>query len=243
MPEPLAFACALDQAGNVGDREPGVAGLHHSEVGDERGERVVGDLGPGRGHRRDEARFAGRGKTDQRDVGDRLELEDDVPLVTRDAEQGEPGGLALLRGQRRVTEATLASGRGDEFRSFTHEVREDLTVLRLDDGAVGYGEDQRLAGLAAAPVAHPVAAVGGVAVGCVVVVEQRGGLAADAQDHVAAVAAVAAVGPTEGLELLTLDGHAAVTARTAGNVQDYPVNEAGHVDLLLKCFICRMGPA
>ena len=45
MPEALAFAGPLDQARYVGHDEAATAGLHDAEVGHERGERVVRDLG------------------------------------------------------------------------------------------------------------------------------------------------------------------------------------------------------
>jgi hypothetical protein len=64
------------------------------------------------------------------------------------------------------------------------------------------------------------------------VVEEGGGLVIHAQDDVAAVAAVTAVGTAQGLELFTVDGDAPVAAVTAGYVQYYPVYKAGHVDLL-----------
>jgi acetyl-CoA carboxylase carboxyltransferase component len=68
---------------------------------------------------------------------------------------------------------------------------------------------------------------------CVVVVQQRGGLVVNAEDDIAAITAVTAVGTAEGLELLTVDRDTAVTAGTAGYVQDYPVYKARHVNLLL----------
>ena len=107
-----------------------------------------------------------------------------------------------------------------------------FAVLGLDDGADGDGQDQGFAVFAAAPVAHAGAAVGGVPVRGVVVVQQRGGLGVDAEDDVAAVAAVAAVGTAERLELFAVDGDTAVAAGTAGYVQYYPVYKASHVDLL-----------
>ena len=228
----LAFAGAFDEARDVGDGEADLAGLDHAEVGDQGGERVVGDLGPGGGHGRDQAGLAGGREADQGDVGDGLQLQHDVAGFAFDAEQGEAGRAALLRGQRGVAETALAAGRRNEFGAFAHEVGEDLAVLGLDDGAVGDRKDQGFAVLAAAPVTHAGAAVGGVPVGGVVVVQQRGGLGVNAQDDVAAVAAVAAVGPAQGLELLAVDGDTAVAAGTAGYVQYYPVYKARHVDLL-----------
>jgi hypothetical protein len=70
-----------------------------------------------------------------------------------------------------------------------------------------------------------------------VVVKQGGGLVVDAEDDIAAVPAVAAVGSAKGLELLTVDGDTAVAAGTAGYMQYYPVYKASHVDLL-SAFSC-----
>ena len=55
----LALAGALDQAGDVGDGEADFAGLDDAQVGDEGGEGIVRDLGPGGGHRGDQAGLAG----------------------------------------------------------------------------------------------------------------------------------------------------------------------------------------
>ncbi len=93
--EALAGGGARDQPGHIGHRERHVAGADDAEVGHERGERVVGDLGPGRGDDRDQRRLAGRREADQPNVGDALQLEDDVELVARFAELGEARRLAL----------------------------------------------------------------------------------------------------------------------------------------------------
>src|SRR5690606_29539061 len=65
----------LDQAGHVGDHERRLAGGDHAEVGDQGGERVVGDLGPRARDRGDQRRLAGAREADQADVGDDLQLE------------------------------------------------------------------------------------------------------------------------------------------------------------------------
>ena len=87
--EAAALARALDQAGHVGHGERGVAGGDHAEVGDQRRERVVGDLGAGPRDRGDQARLAGARVADQADVGDDLELEHDLQLVAGLAEERE----------------------------------------------------------------------------------------------------------------------------------------------------------
>jgi hypothetical protein len=61
-----------------------------------------------------------------------------------------------------------------------------------------------------------------------VVVEQRRRVVLDDQHDVTAVTAVAAVGAAERLELLAVDGRAAVPAVAGGDVQHDAIDEAGH---------------
>src|SRR6478609_4330457 len=93
--EATALGGTLDQAGHVGDHEGRLAGGDHAEVGDEGGERVVGDLGPRSRDRGDQRRLAGAREADQADVGDDLELEAYDELVAGLTQQREPGSLAL----------------------------------------------------------------------------------------------------------------------------------------------------
>ena len=78
--KPLALRGAGDEPRHVGHREAGGARRDDAEVGHERREGVVGDLGAHRAHRRDDRRLARAGVAHERDVGDRLELEDDGRL-------------------------------------------------------------------------------------------------------------------------------------------------------------------
>ncbi len=150
----LAFAGALDEARNVCNGEADIAGLDNTQVRDEGGEGVVGDLGPRGGHGRDQAGLAGRGETHQRDVGDGLQFQHNVAGVTLDAQEREARGTALLRGQRGIAQAALAAGGRDIFGAFADQVCQDGSVLGLDHGAVGHRQDEGLAALAAAPVPH-----------------------------------------------------------------------------------------
>ena len=50
----LALARALNKAGDVGNDVRIFAGTHHAQIGHERGKRVVGNLGTGGTHARDE---------------------------------------------------------------------------------------------------------------------------------------------------------------------------------------------
>ena len=54
MAQALALARTLDEAGDVGNDIGVLAGTHHAQIGHKRGKRVVGDLGTGGTHARDE---------------------------------------------------------------------------------------------------------------------------------------------------------------------------------------------
>ena len=105
-PRPAPDGRALDEPGDVGDRRPalvlGVAEVHDPEVRLERGERVGGDLRPGRGERGEERRLAGVREADEPDVGDQPELQAQPALLAR---------LALLGVLGRAVGRRSRSGR------------------------------------------------------------------------------------------------------------------------------------
>ena len=159
----------------------------------------------------------------------------DLQLVAGLAEQREAGRLALGRWPARRCRARRGRPAAiDELGAGADQVGEHLARGVGDDGAVGDREHQVGAVGAVAVAAGAVAAVLGPALRAVVVVEQRGDVGVDPQDHRAAGAAVAAVGAAERLELLAVDRGDAVAAAPRGDVQRHPVDEGrdGHGLLL-----------
>jgi hypothetical protein len=121
MAEAVALVRAFDQAGHVGhDEAPVVAQPHDAQVGYQRGEGVVGDLGPRRRDARDHRRLAGVGKAHQADVGQQLHLEPEILDLP-----GSPGWT--LRGARLVDVAKCALPRPPRPPRAT---RHALTILR-----------------------------------------------------------------------------------------------------------------
>ena len=225
--EAPALGGTLDQTRHVGDGERRLAGGDHAEVGDEGGEGVVGDLGPRPRDRRDDRRLAGAREADEADVGDDLELEAYVELVTGLPQQREAGCLALRRGQRGVAETAPAAAGDHHRRAGTDEVGEHVALAVLDQGAAGHGQDEVLAVGAVAVRAGAMTAVLGLATRAVVVVHQRGDVGVDLEDDRPAGTAVAAVRTTERLELLAVHrGHAVATAPRS-DVQRHVVDECG----------------
>ena len=140
----------------------------------------------------------------------------------------EAGGLALGGGQGEVPPSTGSALGDDDAGTLPHEVGDDPAGGVLDNGALGHGQDEVLAVGATTPVPHAGGAVPGPLVRGAVVAQQGRHPGVDGQDDVSAVTTVAAVGPGQGLELLTVHGGAAVAAVAAGHMEDHSVNETGH---------------
>src|SRR5699024_10942913 len=129
----------------------------------------------------------------------------------------------------RIAQSPASAAGRDEARARLDEVREDLTGAVLDDGALGHGKDEIAAVGPVLEVTLADPAVVRAAVRGPVVREASRGLRVDLEDHVAAVAAVRAVGAAQRLELLTPDGDAPVSAVAARDVQSDAIDElSGH---------------
>jgi hypothetical protein len=149
-------------------------------------------------------------------------------LPPRLTEQREAGRLTAGGGQRGVAEAAAAALARDEGGALAGQAGEDVPGLVEDDGAVRDGEHEVLAVLAGPVVTGAGLAVRGLAVGVVVVVQQRGHGLLDDEDDIAATPAVAPVGAAQRLELLTVHGGHAVASVTRGDMQLDAVHEGRH---------------
>ena len=103
VPEADPLARALDQAGDVRDRELRAVGrLDRAEHGLQRRERVVGDLGRRVRDPPEERGLAGVRQPGERGVGDELEAQLEAPLRPREARLGEARRLTGRRREPRV---------------------------------------------------------------------------------------------------------------------------------------------
>jgi len=86
---------ALDEPRYIGNhKRPSLREAHHTQVRDEGGEWVVGDLGAGRGDLGYEGGFAGVGEADEAHLGEELQLEPDMPLFSCSSLLGKARRLA-----------------------------------------------------------------------------------------------------------------------------------------------------
>ncbi len=187
--EALSRARARDESRHVGHGEHVVVNGHDTQVRNERCEGIVGDLRLGGRQDGDERRLAGVGKADQGDIGDGLELQDDIGQLAGLPQQREPGRLAPRAGERGVAEAAETARGDDETRAGADEVGDDLlAVERLHHGAVGHREDDVRAVGTVAVVALALLAVPGFAMRGEVVFQERRDLGIDDQDDTPAAA-------------------------------------------------------
>ena len=149
---------ALDQARNVGDRRAArllirgvedVAQVQDAEVGLERGERIVGDLGPGRGQRGKQRGLARVGKPHQTYVGDQPQLQADPALLPGFALLGVARSLMRGRGEVDVAQTALAAPRHHQGLFRGDEIAQKPAGLVLEDArARRHLESHVAAGLA-----------------------------------------------------------------------------------------------
>ena len=136
-PEPAPLVRAFDDSGNVGDDEGSVRReLHDAEVGAERRERVVADLGTrGRDHRQ-QRRLPGVRLPDEADVGDELELELQRARFAVLARLVLSRRLVRRRGEVRVALSAAPAARHDDAVAILEHLADSLRRLRVgDDGA------------------------------------------------------------------------------------------------------------
>src|SRR5437899_8015893 len=217
--ESRAFMRTLDQARNIGEDELAAVDLDHAELGMQRRERVVGDLRLGRAHRREEGRLARVGQPDNARVRNQLQAQPDRELLAGLAGIGMARRTVGRTLEMGVAEAALAAARDHRPLSYIREVCEQgLTVLLVDLRAGRHLQHDIVAACAVAVFAHAAAAVLGLEMLLVAVVDECVEPVDRLHDHVAALAAVAAVRPAELDEFLAPERHAAVPAGARADI-------------------------
>ena len=185
----------------------------------QRRERIVGDLRLGGADRGQEGRLAGIGQPDDAGIGDQLEAQPDGALLARLARIGVPR-RAVGRGlEMRVAEAAVAAARQHHALADLGQVGEQrLAVLLVDLGAGRHLEHDVVAVRAMAVLAHAVAAVLGLEMLLVAIVDEGVEPVDRLRRSRRRPAAVAAVRPAELDEFLAPERHAAVAAVAGADI-------------------------
>ena len=193
--------------------------IHDAEVGVERGEVIVCNLGARLGYDGEKRRLADVREADETDVREELQLEHNVVLLTLKTGLCKARRLAGRRCEVGVAPAALAAAAEDERLGVGHVLDDLVRLCVAHDGAAGDADREILALLAELARALTVHAVVGDVFALVAEVHQRRHIVVDHKDNVAAVAAVSTVGTARGDILFAVERHRAVAA-LAGAAED-----------------------
>ena len=213
MAQTGAFTGSLNNAGDIShDEADALVYIDHAQVGEEGGEVVIGDLGPGFADHAEEGGFAHVGEAHQTNVRQQFQLQHHVVALSGQTALGKAGGLAGGGGKMGVAPAALAATAEDIGLAAGHVLDNFVGFGVPDQGAPGNADDQGLSVLAAFALACAVHAVFCYILALVAEVHQGGEIVIHLKDDVAAVTAVAAVRAAGGNIFFTVEGYAAVAA-------------------------------
>src|SRR5690606_31710747 len=161
-----------------------------AQVGRERRERVVGDLGPGLGDGRDQRGLSGVGIADQRHVREELELQAEPPLLAGFTLFVKRRRLARRRLKPGVAPSSPAAPGSDPPLAGPDQIDEEAAFVVFYLRSRRHTDDQVLAALAVAVGALPVLAPFGFEMDAAREVDQGRKPLVDLKDPVAAPATV-----------------------------------------------------
>src|SRR6266567_3055973 len=218
----------LDQARNIGEHEFAPVDPHHPELRNERRERVIGDFRLRGADRGQKWGFSRIGQADEPGIGDEFQPQENRALLARLAGIGG-ARRAVGRGfEMRIAEPAVATPGEHRAVADLDEIgQERLAVLVEDLGPGRHFEHEVGARGARALLAHAVLPAAGLEMLAVAIVDQRVEPGYGLRRHVAAAAAVAAIGAAELDEFLAAERHAAVAA-VAGPDLDFRLVEKFH---------------
>ncbi len=231
--ETVADADALmgtfDEPRNVGENELLAIDGGNAEIGVERGERIVRDLRPGSGHRRQEGRLAGVRQTDEAAIGDELQAQPDRLFLTFLSGIGMAGRLVGRGLEVGVAETAVTAGRQTIAIADIDEVADERLAILLEYLRTGRDlQRHAVATRAGAVAAHAVHAGLGLEVLLIAIVDQGVETFDGLDPDITAAAPVAAVGPAE-LDIFLAPERDGARAAIAGTNVDLGFVEKFHL--------------
>ena len=229
-----AGVCALDESGNIGDDEAGGIGIaalaqqDHAEIGLERGEGIIRDLGPGSADARDQRALAHVGIADQADIGQQLEFEAKEALFAAAAQLVLARRLMGGGGEASVAASAAPAASDDDALIGAGKIVQALAgSVVIKDGADGDFEHDVVAFASALIAAFTVASALGLVFRVEAEMHQRVVALAGFHVNVAAAPAIAAGRAAARNELFAAKGDASVAAVAGFYADSGFINEHG----------------
>lgn len=239
MPEetvtkPSTFGGALNQAGDIGDRERGVVvKADHTEVRFQSGEGIVRDTWPCRRDHADQGALAHIGEPHQRDVGHQSNFEAEPAFLTMFTLFGKGGGTTTVREKPGVSAASSSTGNGHPTVTVTVEFGQHLTGVHIaHHGSFRNGDLKAFSSAPVEVLTFSVHTVPGPPVRVVTKRQERGDIVVGDEPDIATISAVTAIRPPVYHRSFTAERHTASTAISTAEVQLAFVDELGHADTL-----------
>ena len=221
----------LDEPGDIGYDEAQVPACSHAQIGNERGERIVGDLRARSAHTCDKRRLAGRGHANQSSVGHELHLQLNPAFLSRFSQFGERRRTTGRRDEVDVAAPADATLSNCDALAVVGKVGDKLArLLRFveifpHDGSNRNLEHQIVARCPMHTGTLAVRSALGFEMVLETVVYQRRKTGVGFDDNVAAMPAVTAIGAAFGNMRLAPKRHAPGTAIAAAHMYAHFVNE------------------
>ena len=175
---------------------------------------IVGDFGLGRGYHRDQGGLAHIGEAYQAYIRQQLELQGDLIFLAGQAGLGKPGDLPGRGGKMAVAPAAAAS-LCQHYRLQGGHIRHDASGIGvLDDSAQRHLDDDVLAVPSEAVLAGAGLTIFCGILGLVLEVDEGGEVLVHLEHHIAALAAVTAIGAAGCHILLPVEMHRTIAALT-----------------------------
>ena len=208
-----SVACALDKPRYVGDDERAVIAFDYAEVWRQRGKVVICYFGFCRGNDGQQRGLSHVGITHEPHVRDCFKLERDGMLVGHFARLRKARRFSSRRLESRVALAAIAAFKHGHGRVFLIHIRNDFARFGVADYRAARHLYNQIGGVfAVTEAAAAVLAVRGAEVLLIAEVGERVKSLVDRENHVAALAAVAAVRTSVGHIFLGVKRGAAVAA-------------------------------
>ena len=213
MAQTHALGGTLNQAGNVGaDKALLRADTDDTQHRGQRGEVVVGNLGPRRGNNADKRGLAHVGEANQANIRNDLQLQLEVHILAGQAGLGKLGNLAGRGGKMAVAPATAATLSHNHRLGAGQVGHNQIGLGLLQHRAAGHADDKVIAVRTTHALGTAIFAVGCSVFALVAKVHQSGQVIVRHKDNIAAAAAVAAVRAARRHEFFAVERHRAVAA-------------------------------